>query len=147
MEKLTKQNIKLIVVTVLISIYFIVLPIAPLVKILFLENKVERLYPYKLYLSIDLPEKEADFENYMKEHGWTYLEEMESGRIYRKGNSQKYIGVSDIISVYINKSDIRVWHEMSTKISCSKPTFYIVSLLYVSPIFLLVFLYKKNKGK
>lgn len=146
-RKKTKRFVLMIIV-LLIFIYGILIPIVPLGKFLFSEAKVIRLYPHNLYLLKYLPNEEnPNFREYMKNNGWTYSEEMESGRIYKKGALKKYIHVDNFISVNIYDSHIKIWQGMTSLFNYSTFTFYIIFLVYILPALGFVIFITKLKFK
>lgn len=139
----------LLMIVILIFLYGILIPIIPLGKFLFSEAKIVKLYPYNLYLLKELSNEEGpNFDEYMKKNGWIYSKEIEGGWIYIKENSKKYIGRYDLITVIIDKYNVKVWHEMYTKLNCSKFTFYIIFFCYMLPAFwFIIFIIRANIKK
>ncbi len=134
MKKPRAKKIVLLMIAGLIFLYGMLIPVIPLGKFVFSEAKIVKLYPHNLYLMKFLPNEEnPSFREYMNNEGWIYSEEMLSGQIYKKGDSEKYIHVDELISVNIYDSHIKIWQGMTSLFSSSKSTFYIIFLIYLLP--------------
>lgn len=129
------KKVTILITILLIFVYGILIPVVPLCKYLFSDAKVIRFYPYHLYTI----KEGGNFDSYMKSKGWTYGEEMESGSIYVKGNSKRYIHVDNFIKVLDYESNIEIWQGMDYILNWPKFIFYIIFGVYILPIFGFIF--------